>query len=147
MRNYQLLNAVKRNDAVNSLEFYLNEVDDDQPKMSLRREGAYVTISASYGALEIALRPRYEDLARTLGKLQVVEGLATSRQVGTAQAFVALGRASDGSLLMRLTIVADATGHLSLNLNLTDTVRDQLYSWLEVDKMKLTDRSGTGPLN
>jgi len=33
---------------------------------------------------------------------------------------------------MRLTIVADATGHLSLNLKLTPEARIKLYDWLGV---------------
>lgn len=132
MRNFQTLDAVIVNPDSDSLEFFLTESDDDQPRLAMRREGAYVTISASYGPLEIAMRPRHEDLIRTLGRLTVVEGLHTTRQVGTGQAYLALGLTRDDSLLMRLTIVADATGHLSLNLNLTKDVRMRLYDWLNV---------------
>ena len=57
-----------------------------------------MAISASYGPMEIALRPRYEDLTRLLARLQPVEGLQTTRQVGTSQAYLATGLRSDGTL-------------------------------------------------
>jgi hypothetical protein len=104
-----------------------------QPSVSMRREGDYITISASYGLLEIALRPRYHELTRVLSRLQPVEGLQTTRQVGTGQAFLALGLKPDGTLLMRPTLVADATGHMSFNLALTDAARSTLYSWLPIE--------------
>jgi len=104
-----------------------------QPTVSMRREGDYITISASYGLLEIALRPRYHELTRVLSRLQPVEGLQTTRQVGTGQAFLALGLKPDGTLLMRPTLVADATGHMSFNLALTDSIRSTLYSWLPIE--------------
>ncbi|PJF34703.1 MAG: hypothetical protein CUN49_14315 [Candidatus Thermofonsia Clade 1 bacterium] len=111
---------------------FLSAADDDEPRLAIRREGAYVTLSASYGPLEIAMRPRYEELMRAIARLTIVDGLMTTRQVGTSHAYLALGLHNDGSLLMRLTIVADATGHLSINLRLTDAVRQQLYQWLNV---------------
>jgi hypothetical protein len=136
MRNFQTLDTHRNNPDSDSLEFYLDAEDHDQPKLALRREGIYVTISASYGPLEIALRPRYEDLVRTLSRLTVVEGLHTTRQVGTGQAYVALGLSIEDDLLMRLTIVADATGHLSLNLALRPRAKSALYEWLEVAKVR-----------
>jgi hypothetical protein len=66
--------------------------------------------------------------------LSPVAGLQTTRQVGTGQAYLSLGLQSDGSLLIRPTIVADATGHLGVNLVLTDAVRQALYDWLPVDE-------------
>jgi len=132
MRNFQTLDTAREDLDSNSLELYLKTADDDQPRLALRREGAYVTISASYGPLEIAMRPRYEDLVRTLSRLSVVEGLHTTRQVGTGQAYLAMGLTTDNHLLLRLTIVADATGHMSLNMNLEPAVRTKLYDWLNV---------------
>lgn len=132
MRNFQLLDATRIDAGSESLEVYLNAADDDRPILAIRREGAYVTLSASYGPLEIALRPRYEDFIRALTRLSVVEGLHTTRQVGTGQAFLAMGLAADESMLMRLTMVADATGHLSLNLRLTKEARQTLFDWLNV---------------
>jgi hypothetical protein len=104
-----------------------------QPMVFMRREGDYITIAASYGLLEIALRPRYHELTRVLSRLQPVEGLQTTRQVGTGQAFLALGLKPDGTLLMRPTLVADATGHMTFNLSLSDTARKTLYSWLSIE--------------
>jgi len=104
-----------------------------QPMVFMRREGDYITIAASYGLLEIALRPRYHELTRVLSRLQPVEGLQTTRQVGTGQAFLALGLKPDGALLIRPTLVADATGHMSFNLSLNDAVRKLLYTWLPIE--------------
>ncbi|MFQ3535319.1 MAG: hypothetical protein SNJ58_05535 [Aggregatilineales bacterium] len=132
MRNFQTLDQAKVDSASESMEMFLSDADDDQPCLALRREGAYVTLSASYGPLEIAMRPRYEELMRALVRLNVVDGLLTTRQVGTSHAYLALGLQSDGSLLLRLTIVADATGRLSINLRLVEGVRKQLYDWLDV---------------
>ncbi|MBC8099209.1 MAG: hypothetical protein H7Y11_07180 [Armatimonadetes bacterium] len=103
-----------------------------RPRLSLRREGGFVAISVGSGPLEMALRPRHEDLARTLGNLHAVNGLQTTRQVGTGQAYLAFGLRDDGALVIRPTIVADATGHLSFNLLLTDEARKALFSWLPV---------------
>ena len=136
MRNFQTLDTHRNNPESDSLEFFLDAAEHDQPRLALRREGIYVTISASYGPLEIALRPRYEDLVRTLSRLTVVEGLHTTRQVGTGQAYVALGLSTDDDLLMRLTIVADATGHLSINIALRSGAKSALYEWLEVAKVR-----------
>jgi hypothetical protein len=127
-----MLDSARVNHDADSLEFFLNIEHDDQPRLAMRREGAYVTLSASYGPLEIAMRPRYEDLVRTLSRLTVVEGLNTTRQVGTGQAYLALGLTRDEDLILRLTIVADATGHLSLNMRLTPSVRERMYDWLGV---------------
>lgn len=102
------------------------------PMIAMRREGAYIAISASYGPLEIALRPHVEELARLLARLQPVKGPRTTRQVGTAQAYLAIGLGEDLSLVMRPTIVADATGHLCLNLVLTPDTRAKLFEWLPV---------------
>jgi len=82
--------------------------------------------------LEIALRPRYEDLVRTLSRLTAVDGLHTTRQVGTGQAYLAMGLTKDDNLLLRPTIVADATGHMSLNIEIAQSAREVLYDWLKV---------------
>lgn len=132
MRNFQTLDASRVDPEADSLELFLKAETDDHARLALRREGIYVTISASYGPLEIALRPRYEDLVRTLGRLTVVAGLHTTRQVGTDQAYLAMGLTADDRLLLRLTIAADATGHLSLNMNLASSARKTLFDWLHV---------------
>lgn len=132
MRNFQILDGSKINKESDSLELFFTNADTEQPRLALRREGIYVTISASYGPLEIALRPRYEDLVRTLSRLTAVEGLHTTRQVGTGQAYLAMGLTQDDNLLLRPTIVADATGHLSLNIEIAQSARQVLYDWLKV---------------
>lgn len=135
MRNFQTLDSSNVHQAAESVEFYLAAADDDQPRLAVRREGSYVTLSASYGPLEIAMRPRYEDFVRALSRLTAVEGLLTTRQVGTDHAYLALGLQTDQSLLMRLTIVADATGHFSLNLHLTPSIAKTFYEWLNVPEL------------
>jgi hypothetical protein len=132
MRNFQVLDRSRIDSASDSLELFFSEAEDQRPRLALRREGIYVTISASYGPLEIALRPRYEDLIRTMSRLTPVEGLHTTRQVGTGQAYLAMGLTPEQSLLLRPTIVADATGHMSLNVEVDSEVRKVLYDWLKV---------------
>ncbi len=132
MRNFQMLDGCRVDPESDSLELFYTNASEEQPRLALRREGIYVTISASYGPLEIALRPRYEDLTRTLSRLTTVEGLHTTRQVGTGQSYLAMGLTADNNLLLRPTIVADATGHLSLNIEVTPQARQALYEWLQI---------------
>ena len=132
MRNFQILDGSRIDKEADSLELFFSHADTEQPRLALHREGIYVTISASYGPLEIALRPRYEDLVRTLSRLTAVDGLHTTRQVGTGQAYLAMGLTADDTLMLRPTIVADATGHMSLNLEVSMAARKALYDWLKV---------------
>ncbi len=132
MRNFELLDKATADDASGVITLTTHDETPGAPVVALRREGVYIVISASYGPLEVALRPRFQELIRALARLQPVEGLQTTRQVGTGQAYIALGLKPDGSLLMRPTIVADATGHLAFNLSLTDTIRKALFDWLPV---------------
>jgi hypothetical protein len=131
MRHFQVLDhiAIDADSGVMTLTTETTE----HAQLAMRREGAYVAISASFGPMEIALRPRYEDLVRLLARLQPVEGLQTTRQVGTSQAYLAIGLRSDGALVMRPTIVADATGYFTLNLSLTANIRRAFYDWLGVE--------------
>jgi hypothetical protein len=132
MRNFQTLDTCRHDAESDSIEIHSSKEEHDQPRLVLHREGIYVTISASYGPLEIALRPRYEDLTRTLSRLTAVEGLHTTREVGTGQSYLAMGLTPDESLLLRPTIVSDATGHFSINLKVTKEARKQLWDWLKV---------------
>src|SRR5215213_5184999 len=127
MRNFQILDGAKANSETDTIELFFTNAEEEQPRLALRREGAYVTISASYGPLEIALRPRYEDLVRTLSRLTAVDGLHTTRQVGTGQAYLGMGLTAENNLLLRPTIVADATGHFSLNIELSSEVRQTVF--------------------
>jgi hypothetical protein len=132
MRNFQTLDGCKIDPETDTIELFFSTAEDTQPRLALHREGAYVTISASYGPLEIALRPRYEDLVRTLTRLTPVDGLTTTRQVGTGQAYLAMGLTANNNLFLRPTIVADATGHMSLNIEVSNQARQTLYDWLHV---------------
>ena len=49
--------------------------------------------------LKLPLRPRFQELSRVLGRLHAVEGLQTTRHVGTAQAYLAVGLKPDGILI------------------------------------------------
>ncbi|MEZ4671694.1 MAG: hypothetical protein R3E39_27635 [Anaerolineae bacterium] len=133
MRNFELLDRVSIDESSGVITFTLEVQNAAQPILAMRREGGYIALSASYGVFEIALRPRFQELARILGRLQPVEGLQTTRQVGTAQAYLSVGLKSDGVLLLRPTIVADATGHVGFNLALSDLARAALFEWLPVD--------------
>lgn len=134
MRNYQVLDvATLEPDGVLSLT--TSEENPDRPILSMSREGAFVSLSASFGPLEIALRLRFEDLRRRLERLLPVHGLATTRQVGTANSFVALGITEDERLVMRPTIVSDASGKMTFNLVTSKAVYQQVLQWLD-DKSK-----------
>ncbi|MBZ0297248.1 MAG: hypothetical protein K8L99_32110 [Anaerolineae bacterium] len=131
MRQFQTLDKIQV-DPESGVMSLSAEGHPNSPMISMRREGAYIAISASFGPLEIALRPRFEELERLLGRLKPVQGLQTTRQVGTSQAYLAMGLQGDGSLILRPTIAADATGHLSINLLLTPSTCKALYDWLPV---------------
>ena len=133
MRNFQLLDVVTIDDHTGSIQFTTEESLVARPVVTVQREGGYVSFSASYGPFEIALRPRFQELARVLGRLHPVEGLQTTRHVGTAQAYLAVGLKPDGVLLLRPTIVGDATGHLGFNLALSSAVRQAFFDWLPAD--------------
>lgn len=106
--------------------------DEPISHLAMRQEGEYVALSASYGPLEIALRVRHESLTWTLSHLQPVDGLQTSRQVGTGQAYLAVGLKPDKGLVLRPTIVGDATGHFSFNLEVSQQACAVLYKWLSI---------------
>ena len=127
MRFYQRLDRVSRDETDDTL---LIECSDGVPKLWFGREGMYVSISASYGPLEISLRPRQRDLVSGLAQLRPTARLSVMRMVGTGQAHIELGLATNGELLLRTTIVADATGHVAMNMILSSEVRAQLFAWL-----------------
>lgn len=133
MRNFQALDQATA-DAETGILLLSSSYESDgmERRLSMRREGSYVVISASYGPMEIAMRLRYDELTRILSRLHPVDGLQTTRQVGTGQAYIALGLQTDGKLILRPTIVADATGHITLNFILKDDARQRLFEWLPV---------------
>jgi len=120
MRNFQTLDQATISAETGLIELNTSETASS---MWMRQEGSYIAISASAGPLEIALR------------LHPVDGLQITRQVGSGQAYLGVGLLSSGELLLRPTIIADATGHLSLNLTLTSAVRQTLFDWLAITKV------------
>ena len=130
MRNFQLLDVVTIDTHVGSIQFTSEEPLVAKPVVTVQREGGYVAFSASYGPFEIAVRPRFQELSRVLGRLNAVEGLQTTRQVGTAQAYLAVGLKPDGLLLLRPTVVGDATGHIAINIALSSPARQAFFEWL-----------------
>jgi hypothetical protein len=131
MRHYQTLDTVT-NDTETGIFSVHASASVVEAMIALRREGAYVAIAASYGPLEIALRPRHDALARTLSRLRPIGGLQTTRELGSTQAQLSVGLQPDGALVLRPTIVGDASGHIGLNFSLTDAARRQLYDWLAI---------------
>jgi len=101
-------------------------------RLNLRVEGEYVALSASYGPLEIALRPRIEELRRVLRMLQPVDGLQISRQLGSGGVSIGMGLQPDGRLLIRPAIVGDASGYIAINLVLGSDARAALFDWLGI---------------
>ena len=134
MRQFRTLFRVEKNEDSGVMYIVGEKGTHDYPSLAVSREGDYVPISASYGPLELALRLRYEELSRTIGRLQPVEGLqTTTRQVGSTSAYLALGLHKDGTLILRPTLVSDAYGHLTMNLQLPNDTRDEFLSWLEIE--------------
>src|SRR5664279_3292793 len=128
MRHFQTLDQAAVNAATGVITFSVQ--DDSDTTIALRREGEYVVLSASYGALEIALRPHVRELIRTLKHIQPNDGLNTTRQVGTGDASLGLGLHTDGALIVRPTIIGDASGYFCLNLMLAPDAANALKDWL-----------------
>jgi hypothetical protein len=132
MRNFATLDQVEFDESNGILRFFGQSTIGSLASLSLKREGSYVAVSAAYGPVEVAMRPRLQELTRVLARLRPVEGGLTPRQVGTGEAYISLGVLPDGMLLLRVTIVADASGNLNLNVALTDAMRAKLFEWLPV---------------
>ncbi|MCU0466787.1 MAG: hypothetical protein MUF38_19750 [Anaerolineae bacterium] len=134
MRNFHPLDQVT-SDPDSGILLYTSSVDAPfKPQVAMKREGSYIAFSVSHGPMEMALRPRVDELQRVLGRVSPVPGLQTTRQVGTSDAYIALGLNPDGTLLMRPTLVADATGHFCFNLIMSDEMRASLFEWLGVTR-------------
>ena len=129
MRNFLTLDQVTVDTEIGNI---ILSAESATSTLALKREGSYVAISANHGPIEIALRPRLENLTRALSRLQRVEGLQTTRQVGTGEWTLSLGLQKDGTLLVRPSIIADATGNISFNFALTADVTASLYEWLNL---------------
>jgi GAF domain-containing protein len=128
MRTFQVLDRTTHNPDTGTLLI----TAQNGSQLAMQREGDYLAMSVSFGPIEIALRPRFQEVVRTLAHLRPLDGLQTSRQVGTVEAYLAVGLHSDGRLFMRPTLVQDATGHFSFNLELTSEARTELFKWLGI---------------
>jgi len=137
MRFFQKLDVISHDESNDTLLLTCSDSPDRQPALWFGREGMYVSVSANYGPLEIALRPRQRDLVTSLVQLRPTERLSVMRMVGTGQAHIELGLSVDGDLLFRTTIVADATGHFAMNMIMTPAVRERFFEWLEVENPAL----------
>ncbi len=133
MRHYQSLDHVQIDPVNNTLLIDSSAEAPGLTSVWFGREGLYVSVSASYGPVELALRPRQHDLVTSLSQLRPTERLSVMRMVGTGQAHLGLGLSTNGELLLRAAIVADATGHCALNLVLSAEARRQLFTWLGVE--------------
>ena len=136
MRNLQPLDHAAVDTATGVISFSAAGESPLNPSAAMRREGEYAAISASFGAIEIALRPRVRELIRTLKTIQPNDGLNTTRQVGSGDSFLGLGLRTDGALILRPTIVGDASGYFCLNLILAPEAAAALREWLGDDTAK-----------
>ncbi|MBE2270575.1 MAG: hypothetical protein IAE80_20225 [Anaerolinea sp.] len=137
MRHFQLIDHFGTGSDSQLLSLTCASDPAQHVEISMRREGEHLVMSFSYNALEIALRPRFNEFMRALTHMQPVDGLNTTRQIGTGNAYLALGLHTDGSLIMRPTLVGDATGYITLNLKLTGQAYHHLMEWLGVPAPQL----------
>ncbi|MCC6615412.1 MAG: hypothetical protein IT320_18205 [Anaerolineae bacterium] len=132
MPKVEILNLAKYDETTGIYTITAADETNSLAGLNLRIEGDYVAISASYGPLEIALRPRGEELKHVLKMLQPVDGLQISRQLGSGGVSIGLGLHSDGKLLIRPAIVGDASGYIAINLVLASDVRAALFNWFGI---------------
>lgn len=132
MRDYQFLDTISEEEG--RLQFTNREGGANHSILALAQEGDKVVISASLGALEVALRLRLEELKRQFNGLKPVPGLSITRQVGTVEAFMGMGLVENSQLVLRPTLLVDATGKLSFNLLLSEPCYQRLLEWLNAKK-------------
>ncbi len=100
------------------------------PEITIRREGIWLLIAAGVGFFEVALRLSFAEMRHVLASLQPNDGLTTTRQVGTGEAYLGVGLKQDGTLILRPVVVGDATGHVRMNFRLTSNARAALTKWI-----------------
>lgn len=132
MRQFETLNTATYDGTNNTMMFTSGDGEPCGPALWFGLEGMYLSVSARYGPIEIALRPRLRNVVTSFAQLRPTARLTVMRMVGTGQAHLELGLSSSGELLVRTAIVADATGHLAMNMVLTSDAREKLFEWLEV---------------
>ena len=139
MRHFQTLDRAAIDENAGILLITASEASYLSVEIALRLEGDYLLLSASYGAFELALRLRRREFTRALTHIQPIDGLHTTRQVGTGNAFLGVGLHSNRSLVLRPTIVGDATGYTCLNLRLTPDARQTLYDWIGIGAVSTSE--------
>src|SRR5688572_12058263 len=127
MRTYQTLNQFKQE---NNTVFLSNSDPSKEMVLSMAREGDRVAISVCVGALELGLRLHHDELQRGLNSLTPVPGLTTTRQVGNVAASIGIGSMEDGALVLRPSLISDATGHLTINLLVEKAVAEKFLQWI-----------------
>ncbi len=132
MRNFLTLDQFSVDESTGIVLLSSQQASEMQPTIALRQEGDYLAISTSYGALEIALRPRLNELTHALAHLTPSDGMQTTRTIGSSESHIAVGLRTDGSLNLRPILIQDATGFLALNFRLSSEVRKSLYEWMNV---------------
>lgn len=132
MRQFRSLFRVEIDEEANIMYIVGEKGTHDYPALMIRREGENVLMSVNYGPLELALKLSHDELTRTLLRLQPINGLQTTRQVGSTSAYLGLGLREDSSLTMRPTIIADARGHITFNITLPSDARQAMYDWLGI---------------
>lgn len=132
MRNYETLDTITENDG--QLQLTHRESGAVHGALMLAQEGDKIVISASVGVVELALRLRLDEFKRQVAGLKHVPGLTTTRQVGTVQAFIWLGLTENNELVLRPTLLVDATGKLTFNMIASEACYQRLVEWLNVKK-------------
>jgi hypothetical protein len=132
MRNFQTLEDSILDTDSGILTFTTRDHNPMSARLNLRREGENIAISAGYGPIEIAMRLRFSELARTISHLQPVDGLGASRQVGSGSVSIALGMQKDGTLVIRPMLITDSSGHITLNYELTPSSAAALRQWMGI---------------
>ncbi len=128
MRQFHVLDQIQIVQETGIVSFSSGTTRDIQ--LWLRREGTYIVVSAVYGPMEMALRLNLQEVVRGIRLTQALDGLQTTRQVGSAQSYIGFGLQMDGALLLRLTIVEDAHGLFAMNFQLSASVAQQFTDWL-----------------
>ena len=129
MHNHHLLDSFGVENGI----LYLITKDSDNIHLALKKEGTRIAISASIGPLELALRLYFDEFRRKVANLRPIAGQTAIRQVGGGQAFMGIGMVEDGGLILRPTLVTDASGHLNMNFRTTAEVCEVFANWLEAE--------------
>src|SRR5690606_9142458 len=129
MRNLQTLSTAAIDSATGVISFTSEDETALHPVVSMRQEGAYAAISASFGPHEIALQPSHSELVGNLRHLQPNDGLITTSQIGFANCVAGLGLSTDGRIILRPTMVGDATGDFGITFLQKDVATAVLCRW------------------